>query len=258
MVIFGAMSKYIPSFQYARETDQFCAPFLRKFLLFLCGDPLQTPRRTPAPEYCVSSRKRRSFEVPERGGIEEGRGRWGGEKRRKKGRAKSAQERSCNETTVTSQDHLAISEERSLTHLWPVLLRAIWVLLLSHQLDSNLWHDLWKGLQEDPIPSPSDGMLCPPNLVQESVGDICPGPEKGVITKGVFSLEESLESLLSLESLKHGRIRLCFPQHGDSLESLNSLESLELCTPMHSHTEGRVLRDLEGGVFRGGKGDGEL
>ena len=57
-----------------------------------------------------------------------------------------------------------------------------------------------------------------------------PGPEKGVITKGVFSLEESLESLNaldSLESLEYGRILLCFPQSGGSLESLNSLESLE-------------------------------
>ena len=56
------------------------------------------------------------------------------------------------------------------------------------------------------------------------------GPEKGVITKGVFSLEESLESLNSLESLENGRILLYFPGFGDSLkslESLNSLESLE-------------------------------
>ena len=59
------------------------------------------------------------------------------------------------------------------------------------------------------------------------------GPEKGVITKGVFSLEESLESLKSLdslESLENGRILLYFPVSGDSLmslESLNSLESLE-------------------------------
>ena len=59
------------------------------------------------------------------------------------------------------------------------------------------------------------------------------GPEKGLITKGVFSLEESLESLKSLnslESLENGRILLCFPQCDGSLkslESLNSLESLE-------------------------------
>ena len=56
------------------------------------------------------------------------------------------------------------------------------------------------------------------------------GPEKGVIAKGVFSLEESLESLKSLnslESLENGRILFCFPQSGGSLESLNSLESLE-------------------------------
>ena len=59
------------------------------------------------------------------------------------------------------------------------------------------------------------------------------GPEKGVITKGVFSLEESLESLQflnSLESLENGWILLSFLQSGGSLEplsSLNSLESLE-------------------------------
>ena len=47
---------------------------------------------------------------------------------------------------------------------------------------------------------------------------------KGVITKGVFSLDESLESQKSLEN---GRIPLYFPQSGGSLESLNSLESLE-------------------------------
>ena len=37
------------------------------------------------------------------------------------------------------------------------------------------------------------------------------GPEKGVITKGVFSLEESLESLKSLEN---GWVLLYFPQLG--------------------------------------------
>ena len=51
------------------------------------------------------------------------------------------------------------------------------------------------------------------------------GPEKGVITKGVFALEESLKSL---ESLENGLILFCFPQSGGSLESLNSLESLEM------------------------------
>ena len=56
------------------------------------------------------------------------------------------------------------------------------------------------------------------------------GPEKGVITKGVFSLEQSLESLKSLnslESLENGRTILYFPQSGGSLESLESLNSLE-------------------------------
>ena len=43
------------------------------------------------------------------------------------------------------------------------------------------------------------------------------GPEEGVITKGVFSLGESLESLKSLdslESLENSRLLLCFPQSG--------------------------------------------
>ena len=54
------------------------------------------------------------------------------------------------------------------------------------------------------------------------------GPEKGVIAKGVFSLEESPESLNSLESLENGRILLYFPLTGGSLkfpESQNSLEN---------------------------------
>ena len=56
------------------------------------------------------------------------------------------------------------------------------------------------------------------------------GPEKGVITKGVLSMEVSLEipkSLHSRASLDNGQILLCFPQSETSLESLNSLESLE-------------------------------
>ena len=57
--------------------------------------------------------------------------------------------------------------------------------------------------------------------------------KKGSLRKGVFSLEESLEflkSLDSLESLEHGRLLFYFPQSGGSLESLeylNSVESLE-------------------------------
>ena len=59
------------------------------------------------------------------------------------------------------------------------------------------------------------------------------GPEKGVITKGLFSPEESLESLKSLhslESLEDGQILLWFPESWGSLEPLdspNSRESLE-------------------------------
>ena len=56
------------------------------------------------------------------------------------------------------------------------------------------------------------------------------GTGKGVITKGVFSREKSLESLKSLdslESLENGRNLLSFPQSGGSLETLESLNSLE-------------------------------
>ena len=56
----------------------------------------------------------------------------------------------------------------------------------------------------------------------------CSGPEKGVITKGVISLEESLESLKSrnsLESLENGWLLLYFPESGGSLKSLESLEN---------------------------------
>ena len=62
----------------------FRAPFFKEIPFFLWGDPLQNPRRTPAPEYCISSRKRRSFEVRGRGGIQEGGGRWGGGKKKEK------------------------------------------------------------------------------------------------------------------------------------------------------------------------------
>ena len=63
----------------------FCAPFFKEIPFFFPrGDPLQNPRRTPAPEYCISSRKWRSFEVRGRGGIQEGRGRWGGGKKKEK------------------------------------------------------------------------------------------------------------------------------------------------------------------------------
>ena len=45
--------------------------------------------------------------------------------------------------------------------------------------------------------------------------------------KGVFSLEASLESLKSLDSLDYGWI-LFFSQFGGSLKSLESLNSLEI------------------------------
>ena len=52
--------------------------------------------------------------------------------------------------------------------------------------------------------------------------------KKGSLRKGVFVLQDSLESLNSLESLDNSRILLCFPQSGDSLESLEPLKSLEM------------------------------
>ena len=52
-----------------------------------------------------------------------------------------------------------------------------------------------------------------------------PQRKNGVITKGVSSLEESLKSLNSLESLENGRTLLCLPQAGDSLESHRPLEN---------------------------------
>ena len=61
-------------------------------------------------------------------------------------------------------------------------------------------------------------------------GSVFRDRKKGVITKGVFSLEESpesLKSLNSLESLENGRIPLYVPQSGGSPKSLDSLESRE-------------------------------
>ena len=70
-------------------------------------------------------------------------------------------------------------------------------------------------------------LYCPRCMCIEFVIQVLKsGPEKGVITKGVFSLEESLESLQSLsslESLENSQI----PESGGSLESLESLDSLE-------------------------------
>ena len=79
-----------------------------------------------------------------------------------------------------------------------------------------------------PRKCPRDGLGASPGTSKTSRPDLCvSGPEKGVITKGVFSLEESLESLKSLDSLENGRTLLYFPQSGDSLKSLESLDSLE-------------------------------
>ena len=58
-------------------------------------------------------------------------------------------------------------------------------------------------------------------------GPCLSGPEKRIITKGVSSLEETLEALESLDSLENGRILLYFPESGGPLNSLKSLESLE-------------------------------
>ena len=62
-------------------------------------------------------------------------------------------------------------------------------------------------------------------------------PEKGLITKGVFSMEESLgtlKSLDSLESLENGQILLCFPESRECLESPESLGFSDK-TPLPKH-----------------------
>ena len=51
--------------------------------------------------------------------------------------------------------------------------------------------------------------------------------EKTVISKGVFSLKESLDSLTSLESLGNCHGLLVLPQFEGSLASLKSLDSLD-------------------------------
>ena len=59
--------------------------------------------------------------------------------------------------------------------------------------------------------------------------------------KGVFSLEESLDSLKSLlNSLEDGRILLYFPQSGSSLESLSMVGVLRGNT-----IEGNTTRNSE-------------
>ena len=72
----------------------FCAPFFKEIPFFFAvrWPPSKTLAAPQPPEYCISSRKPRSFEVRGRGGGFRKEGDGGeGEKRRKKGRAKSAQ-----------------------------------------------------------------------------------------------------------------------------------------------------------------------
>ena len=73
-----------------RILTNFCAPFFKEIPFFFPrGDPPPKPRRTPAPEYCISSRKWRSFEVRGRGAFrKEGDG---GEGKKKKKGKKDAQ-----------------------------------------------------------------------------------------------------------------------------------------------------------------------
>ena len=67
---------------------------LRKFLLFsLWGDPLENPRRAPAPQGCVSSEKQRSFEVPGGEGFrKEGDG---GDRKQEEGKKDAQKVASC-------------------------------------------------------------------------------------------------------------------------------------------------------------------
>ena len=86
-------------------------------------------------------------------------------------------------------------------------------------------------LTQGALKQPNGGTRAPVTIDLVLTGGLAiSGPDKGVITKGVFSLEKSLESLKSLNSLEspeNGRNLLSFPQSGGSLETLESLNSLE-------------------------------
>ena len=98
-------------------------------------------------------------------------------------------------------------------------------------------------------------LICHPAVSQPmlDLGRIKSGIRKGVSTKGVFSLEKSLESpnsLNSLESLEHGRIFLVLAHIGRPLESfslffhaLGGLESLN---------SRKLIESLENGQFSKG------
>ena len=58
-------------------------------------------------------------------------------------------------------------------------------------------------------------------------GEVAPSKLRGY---GLTGSPESLKALDSLESLEDGQILLCFPRSGDSLESLESLNSQDLVT----------------------------
>ena len=67
-----------------------------------------------------------------------------------------------------------------------------------------------------------------PGIAAHYADSIFSALEEGLITSGVFSLKGSLEFLRSLnsrESLDYGQILTCFPHSLESIESLNSLES---------------------------------
>ena len=70
-------------------------------------------------------------------------------------------------------------------------------------------------------PESAQNSRCGRIQTQHDFPHLLSGPEKGVITKGVFSPEkslESLESLNSLESLENGRNLLSFTQSENSLK----------------------------------------
>ena len=77
------------TFRPRKKLTNFCAPFFKEIPSFFCGaTPVQIPRRTQPLEYCISSRKRRSFEIRGRGGES---GRKGTVGRGKKEEKKDAQ-----------------------------------------------------------------------------------------------------------------------------------------------------------------------
>ena len=125
-------------------------------------------------------------------------------------------------------------KNNKLNFLWPKMARLgpqlwppksprkkfMWVFCLR-SFPGNEAHKLFSG-------GPKSGVLVGGQkvMLKTFMCFLCPLPKPfrerktGSLRKGSFSLEESLGSLKSLDSLENGRITLCLPQSSGSLESL--------------------------------------